>query len=228
MDLVIWTKHFTKFASYTQIANSSSGNSNSTSNSTSSTNNSGATTPVCNDTKPASAPILLSAESTGQNEVTLTWSKASDPATYYLITYGLSPGEQKFGNPNVGDNATTSYTVKGLSSGQTYYFKVRAGNGCMPGDFSNELSATPNGTTLASNPIAQDFLPGVLGEKTTTATSSATLDQEILGNSNVSNTKTSTDEPQRDNRNIYLIGTIIMGILIISVIIFKSLFLRLF
>jgi len=120
----------------------------------------GASAPVCNDSKPGSAPTLLSA-SAGTNSVTLTWSKALDPATYYLVTYSTISGSQQYGNPNVGGHDTISYTVTGLSGGITYYFKVRAGNGCMPGDFSNELSATPGGGFI-SGP-AEGFAPGVPG-----------------------------------------------------------------
>ncbi|MEK7633717.1 MAG: Ig-like domain-containing protein [Patescibacteria group bacterium] len=161
LDLVIWTKHFTKFAAYTQTTNSTS--------SSSSTSGGGTTTasaPVCNDTKPASAPFGLTAIS-GLNSVTLTWNKASDPVSYYLVTYGTSSGSQTYGNPNVGGSSTTSYTITNLSGGATYYFKVRAGNGCKPGDFSNEASATPSGGFVEG--VAPGFEAGVLGAATESA-----------------------------------------------------------
>ena len=103
-----------------------------------------ASAPVCHDSKPGGAPRLLGAIA-GTNSVTLTWLKASNPVTYYLVTYGTTSGSQQYGNPNAGGNDAISYTVRGLSGAATYYFKVRAGNGCMPGDFSNELSAKTGG-----------------------------------------------------------------------------------
>ena len=129
---------------------------------------SGATTstPVCNDTKPASAPFGLTAVA-GLNSVTLTWNKASDPVSYYLVTYGTSSGSQAYGNPNVGGSGTTSYTVTGLSGGTTYFFKVRAGNGCAPGEYSNEASATPLGGYIEG--VSPGFEAGVLGEATGSA-----------------------------------------------------------
>lgn len=122
--------------------------------------------PVCNDTKPGGAPTLTGAVP-GTNSVTLTWTTATGPLTYYLATYGTSPGAQTYGNPNIGGPGTTSYTVSGLSGGATYYFKVRAGNGCKPGDFSNELSATPGGGVVTGP--ATGFIPGVLGQATPAA-----------------------------------------------------------
>ncbi|MEK7565589.1 MAG: fibronectin type III domain-containing protein [Patescibacteria group bacterium] len=122
--------------------------------------------PVCNDAKPGSAPNLTGAIA-GTNSVTLIWTAADGPLTYYLATYGDAPGLQQYGNPNVGGPGTTSYTVSGLSGGTTYYFKVRAGNGCKPGDFSNELSATPGGETVTGP--AAGFIPGILGEATPAA-----------------------------------------------------------
>lgn len=115
--------------------------------------------PACFDTKPSSTPILTGAVA-GANTVTLFWTAAGGPVTYYLATYGTSPGAQTYGNPNVGGPGTSSYTVSGLSGGTTYYFRIRAGNGCQPGDFSNEVAATPTGGFLTGP--AEGFIPGVL------------------------------------------------------------------
>lgn len=120
----------------------------------------GTSTSVCTDPAPSSAPILLSAVP-GINSVTLTWSPAVDPVSYYLVAYGTTSGIYQYGNPNVGGKGTTSYTVTNLSGGVPYYFVVRAGNGCTPGPFSNELSANPTGGFVAG--IAEGFLPEVLG-----------------------------------------------------------------
>ncbi len=76
------------------------------------------------------------------------------------MAYGLESGKVQFGNPNVGDKNTLSYTVRNLSGGVTYYFKVRAGNNCMSGDFSNELPATPTGSTTIGE--ATGFEEGIL------------------------------------------------------------------
>lgn len=123
-------------------------------------------TPVCGDKAPTSSPRLMSAVGVGGNRVRLTWAEASDPVSYYLVTFGNNPGEQTFGNPNVGGKGTTSYTVESLSGGKRYYFRVRAGNGCTPGPYSNEVSGVARGVRLTGNVVPEGFQPGVLGAET--------------------------------------------------------------
>lgn len=120
--------------------------------------------PDCTATKPGSAPTITKIVS-GENSATLTWTKAKDPVTKYLIAYGTKSGSIEYGNPNVGDANTTSYTVKGLSGGTKYYFRVKAINDCMPGDFSNEVSNIPSGQVITTaigtteTVPAEDFVP---------------------------------------------------------------------
>ena len=164
--VTIWYngQSYTGSIAVTVTDNANCSSNNNSNNNDNTNHNSSGEAPKCSDQKPGSAPVLNGANVTGDNEVTLYWSKATDPVSYYLITYGNKSGEQAYGNPNVGDKNTTQYTVKNLSGGQTYYFKVRAGNGCQPGDFSNELSVTVGGQTLTGN--ATGFEAGVLGEET--------------------------------------------------------------
>lgn len=188
-DLVIWTKHFTKFITYTENSQGDSnnplpGSSNSAGSSNASNYNSN--TP-CTDTKPGSVPKLLSALVSGKNEITLTWSKASDPVSYYLIAYGVQSGKPLYGNPNAGDKNTTSYTVKGLTGGVTYYFVVRAGNNCMPGEFSNEVKVVTSGNKNI-NQVATNFKQGVLSAKNTIDNNSNQLTNKYTNSNVVINT----------------------------------------
>ncbi|OGY07816.1 MAG: hypothetical protein A2782_01595 [Candidatus Blackburnbacteria bacterium RIFCSPHIGHO2_01_FULL_43_15b] len=116
--------------------------------------------PICTDAKPSTAPTLLSITPGGPNSVNLTWLPTAGPATYYLVAYGTTPGALQYGNPNVG--LVTNYTVGGLSGGK-YYFRVRAGNNCAPGDYSNEVAVSVGGQQLTTP--AQDFASGVLSAK---------------------------------------------------------------
>lgn len=152
------------------VTNSTTSASSGSTSSGSGSNNSG----VCVDAKPKNAPRLISAVSQEPNQVTLVWSKSDGPATYYLVAYGLESGKMLYGNPNIGD--TTSYIVKGLSGNTTYYFKVRAGNHCMPGEFSNEMAVKISGGKItyagSFKPLpATEFKEGVL------STSAGTSDE---------------------------------------------------
>lgn len=95
----------------------------------------------CTDPAPGGLVELKTASPSGEYDVTLTWTDALDPVSYYLLSYGIESGKYLYGNPNMGGQGTTTYTVGGLTTGKKYYFVVRAGNGCTPGTFSNELSA---------------------------------------------------------------------------------------
>ncbi len=213
-DLVIWTKHFTKFITYTQTANnpSSGGTGSGTgSNSGSGSSNASANAPVCTDSKPGSTPTLISAIA-GENSVILTWSKASDPVTYYLVAYGTEKGKIKFGNPNAGDKNTFSYTVKNLSTGVTYYFKVRAGNNCMPGGFSNELSATPFGILVTGR--AEGFEAGVLGEIPDRVIPSSTPSAALEPSDSVTE---GAKEANKSNSKWLVLASLFLGMLALGV-----------
>jgi len=145
------------------IATTTSSSTGTTAGTSTTSDSGGGGSTTCGDTKPGSAPTLLSATA-GFNSVTLTWSAAADPISYYLVAYGTTPGSLQYGNPNIGGKGMTSFTVSNLSGGTRYYFRIRAGNGCMPGDYSNELGVTPSGG-FVTGPAA-GFAEGVLGVET--------------------------------------------------------------
>jgi len=118
-----------------------------------------ASAPVCNDTKPGIPTNFIASPGLGAGQVSLSWTPPDPPYTYFLIAYSDNPDGFKWGNPNVGSG--TSYVVSGLGSG-TYYFWVRAQNGCMPGDFVGPES--PGAIAgLGTGGPAIGFVEGVLG-----------------------------------------------------------------
>lgn len=91
-----------------------------------------ASPPHCGAEMPQ-APVLLSVVRVSAR---LTWT-AVDKATHYSIVYGQEPGNYLYGVVDTG--RVTEYLVGGLEAGKNYCFAVRAVNGCMPGELSNEL-----------------------------------------------------------------------------------------
>ncbi|HUV71560.1 MAG TPA: fibronectin type III domain-containing protein [Clostridia bacterium] len=134
-----------------------------------------ASAPVCHDAKPGLPENLVAVSGPAVDQVTLSWNAPLSPYTYFLVAYSDNAHEIKWGNPNVGSG--TSYTVSGLGTG-TYYFWVRAGNGCMPGDFVGPVSATASGP---GGGIAPGFLPGVLGVETEEEEKEAEEEEGQLG-----------------------------------------------
>jgi adhesin/invasin len=124
----------------------------------------------CTDGAPGSTPQLTSAVANGTNQITLTWTDANSPVSYYLLAYGITSGQYIYGNPNVGGQGTTSYTVGNLAKGTTYYFAVKAVNGCNPGSFSNEISGTTAGGVVVAPATSTDTSSNNQNEITPTDT----------------------------------------------------------
>src|SRR5690606_13295638 len=57
-------------------------------------------------------------------------------------SYSTNSNSEEFGFEFMNDaNGVISVDIQGLKANTVYYFKVRAGNGCQPGDWSNILAA---------------------------------------------------------------------------------------
>lgn len=97
--------------------------------------------PACSDQKPGSAPWLYSATPKSTGSILLQFTESSDPVDKYVLEFGTESGKYSYGADNLGGKGTKSYLVDQLSPNTTYYFRVRAGNGCATGAWSNEISA---------------------------------------------------------------------------------------
>ena len=121
--------------------------------------NSGGSSSNCSNEAPK-APKIISATSAAKNEITLNWEKAQGSVSHYSVSYGLIKGKPLYGVSNIGN--VTSYTVKGLSAGVTYYFQVNAVNGCTAGPASNEIGIKGGGKFI--NTPAVGFKSAVAGK----------------------------------------------------------------
>jgi len=125
----------------------------------------------CKSSAPTQIPQNFKAVA-GQNSVTLSWDEPSDYFTYYLISYSTHPHASTFASANIGGPGTSSYTIYNLSSGIRYYFKIRSGNACAPGQFSEIITAIPSGEILKNQSLPHGFRPTVLGSHNSIPTSS--------------------------------------------------------
>src|SRR3990167_1641399 len=127
---------------------------------TSSSNN------TCGDSKPSVPGTLTGAVGPEDGQITLSWGKSTGNFTYFLLAYSDSSSfPPKWGNPDIGKDVV--YTVLGLGTG-AYYFWVRAGNGCMPGDFvgPTKVTISSGAPGSVSGQPAPGFSSGVLGDTT--------------------------------------------------------------
>jgi len=145
-------------------------------------------TPIgtCNDAVPV-APQITSAEAGDAHSVVLTWNAVAAPVSYYLVSYGTTSGSYIYGNPNVGN--VTSYTVGSLSTGKTYYFAVKAVNGCMPSAYSNEMSGAAGVSVSTPTPTISTDASG------TDASTTDQTNQDDVTNQTISTTPTPTEGP---------------------------------
>ncbi len=94
----------------------------------------------------AAAPSGLTA-TTGNTQVSLSWTASTGAASYNVYRGTTSGGESA--TPIATGVTTTSYTNTGLSNSITYYFKVAAVNASGTSPLSSEASATAVGAPPA-------------------------------------------------------------------------------
>lgn len=100
-----------------------------------------AQTAVCEKQAPLEAPNLYQV-SKSSTSATLYFVEPSSEFTGYTISYGLDAAAASYSiSFNQGRlGGATSYTINDLYQGSTYYFKVRANNGCAAGPWSANIS----------------------------------------------------------------------------------------
>lgn len=129
--------------------------SSSTSNSTSTSNSGGSSTSVCSDFAPTNNPDLFQIDRAGSRAV-LYFTPVNDHLSYYYIAYGLSPGDERYGvSFSAGlSSGVVNFTINDLNPNTTYYFKVRGGNGCAPGGWSNNKESNSKNPRLPNTGFA--------------------------------------------------------------------------
>lgn len=126
----------------------------------SSGNNSSA--PSCTNSQPSGSPNLFQID-VSQTQAVLYFAPVQN-ADNYFISYGYASGDQRFGVALDGQSSgVLSYTLNSLSPNTDYYIQIRAGNGCMPGNWGNtmKITTTENGI-IGGISYYKDFISQVL------------------------------------------------------------------
>lgn len=105
---------------------------------------------------PLSAPAILSAVA-GNEHVVINWNSV-DEATGYKIFCSNASGLYGLELATV-SGSVNSFDATGLTNGTTYYFVVKASNGEVDSDNSNEVSATPQ-VAATGAPVLQSANAG--------------------------------------------------------------------
>jgi len=142
--LVFNAAHFTTFTAVEGSSTSSSGTSS-------------PTTPGCGNQAPDHSPDLFQINTT-KNNAKLFFTPVNNAVDQYYIAYGFTEGDERFGvkfDKGYYDGVI-DYTINELAPNAKYYFKVRAGNGCATGSWSNWLAAKTDGgytqTAISNSP----------------------------------------------------------------------------
>ncbi len=149
-DLVIWTKHFTQFVTYTQTA------------------------VVSDTTAPSWSSGSLTTSSVSRTGLTLTWSGASDNDA--VTGYNVYQGTTLLTASPVAD---TSYNVTGLSAGARYTFKVQAvdaaGNESTDGPSVTMTTTSSSGSGGGSSSSTSNAVNSTTGAAIVTPSKGGTI-----------------------------------------------------
>jgi fibronectin type 3 domain-containing protein len=89
------------------------------------------------------APTGLSATAVSSGSITLSWNTMNGASRYYIYRSASEQGTYTQVAYTATDSGITSYSDTGLSSGTTYYYKVRGRDSSSAyGDYSLPVSAT--------------------------------------------------------------------------------------
>lgn len=105
--------------------------------------------PSCTAQTPLFAPDLFQIDTT-KTKAILWYAPVPDPVTRYFIAYGTDKDNLQHGvEYDQGySGGVLSYTINELAPNTTYYFRIRAGNSCMPGPWDSLFKAkTTNSKT---------------------------------------------------------------------------------
>lgn len=96
--------------------------------------------PGCSAEKPVAVPDLFQINAQTES-VTVYLAPVTNPRDRYYVSYSTNENAEEHGFEFKSDaSGVIAVDIRELQAHTDYYFKVRAGNDCQPGDWSNILS----------------------------------------------------------------------------------------
>ncbi len=116
--------------------------------------------PTCGRQPPSNAPNLFRIDTTSST-AKLYFSPVNDHLNHYFISYGFEESP-RFGTefPANLSSGIETRTIKSLAPNTTYYFKIRGGNGCASGPWSDwVMTKTKSVSASKTNQTAKTVEP---------------------------------------------------------------------
>lgn len=96
----------------------------------------------CNAMPPGlKVPWLYGAMAQDAQSIKLYFAPGDEPFNNYTVQYGTEYGNYPYGAVDIYNKEMRTLVVDELKPNTRYYFRIRSGNDCAPGEWSNELSA---------------------------------------------------------------------------------------
>ena len=132
----------------------SSTESDSNGSATASNNNQSSSSPEnCTASPPGTkVPEIYAAQPLSATSLRIYFIEPDQPADKLVIQFGTESGTYQFGADNIGYSpGMRTFDVHHLQQKTKYYFQMRAGNGCAPGEWPSEfVGITSNSKSLVS------------------------------------------------------------------------------
>lgn len=179
-----------------------SGSSSSNNSSSSNTSGGGSTSSSCGNQAPSSPPNLFQINAKNTSAI-LYFSPAGQPYSNYFISYGNGIFDEGYGVSfdKSNSNGSIIYTVSALKPNTTYSFKVRAGNGCAAGGWSNTLRIK----TTASSKSTVKYYPKKQASSLTFNTLQGilpTVKSKLFGGAKATTNSETTSITQKRTQNV--------------------------
>src|SRR5690606_36867107 len=116
----------------------------------------------CANSQPDGTPDLFQIDV--NNTQAILYFVPASKADKYFISYGNGKNTDGYGiefNSDV-TSGVLSYSINHLTPNTEYSFKVRGGNGCMPGEWGNVMTVKTGNSAIRGASFYKNFLSRIL------------------------------------------------------------------